>query len=416
MQAIQKVKTGIPNSEVYDKILAYNAGRDPLRLNIKLAKMAKDPFSFLRGSCHLFYEGVHHELNAINSPATWICGDLHLENFGSYKGDNGLAYFDINDFDECALAPCLWELTRLLTSLIVAEKKLQINQLQSNNMLYDMLERYAQTLASGKPKWVERKTAKGMVSNLLESLSKRSYKDFINSRSELRTGKRRLIIDEKRVLKLSKKEKEAALRIFKNIMPNTENGEFYYPLDIARRVAGTGSLGLERYVILVLGEKSENKPRLIDIKQMNASALTPYLSLKQPKWQNQAVRVATIQARAQAIAPALLKPVHFEQKAYLIKELQPSQDRLDLSQWQGNLIRLDNVFETMAEVVAWSHLRNAGFNQAAKPETFMKFGEDYPNWREAVQNIAKRAAEINHQQWVEFKCTYRNKAKSLISL
>ena len=149
-------------------------------------------------------------------------------------------------------------------------------------------------------------------------------------------------------------------------MPNTEKGDFYQPLDIARRVAGTGSLGVERFIVLVAGEKGEHKPRLIDMKQVNTSALTPYLTLKQPKWKNQAERVATIQARSQAIAPALLKPVAADNKAYLIKELQPSQDRLDLIQWQGNLTRLDNVFETMAEVVAWSHLRNAGFYNAAK--------------------------------------------------
>ena len=40
-----------------------------------------------------------------HSPVCWICGDLHIENFGSYKGDNRLVYFDLNDFDESILAP-----------------------------------------------------------------------------------------------------------------------------------------------------------------------------------------------------------------------------------------------------------------------------------------------------------------------
>ena len=410
---MQKANPVLGDTQVYEAILTHNAAREPERLNIKLALMAKDSFTFMRGSCHLFYATMHRELNAIKSPATWICGDLHLENFSTYKGDNGLAYFDISDFDECALAPCLWEVIRLLTSLVVATKTLLLNPIQNDKMLHEMLDRYAHTLASGKPKWVERKTAKGMVSNLLNSLSKRSQKDFINSRSELRGGKRRLIIDEKRTLKLNQQEKTAALNLFKNVMPNTNKGEFYQPLDIARRVAGTGSLGLERYVVLVLGEQAENKPRLIDMKQVDVSALMPYLSLTQPQWQNQAERIATIQARAQAIAPALLKPVCFEQKSYLIKELQPSQDRLDLSQWQGNLTRLDNVFETMAEVVGWSHLRNAGFKQAAKPEDFIQFGADYPNWRDEVLNIAKKAAALNDQQWLAYKHVYLKQKKQL---
>ena len=394
------------NTEIFDKVMAYNSGREPERLAMKLALMAKDPFTFMRGSCHLFYEDHHAELNKLASPAAWVCGDLHLENFGSYKGDNGLTYFDLNDFDECALAPCLWEVTRLLTSLIVAAKSLQLSQTQSEKMLNEMLDRYALTLASGKAKWIERKTAKGMVSQLLDSLSKRSQKDFINSRSELKAGKRKLIIDGKRTLKLNKNDKIAALELFKKVMPRTAKSEFYQPLDIARRVAGTGSLGVERYIILVAGDPDEIKPRLIDMKQINASALVPYLSLKQPKWNSQAERVSMIQGRSQAIAPALLKPVSFDNTAYLVKELQPSQDRLDLSLWQGNLTRLDNVFETMAEVVAWSHLRNAGFYNAAKPEALMQFGEHYNNWRDDVLKLAKTAAEINQQHWVAYKNSY----------
>src|SRR5712671_315 len=57
-----------------------------------------------------------------DAPLVWVCGDLHLENFGSFHGDDGRANFDVNDFDEAALAPASWDLARLLTSLHLAEK------------------------------------------------------------------------------------------------------------------------------------------------------------------------------------------------------------------------------------------------------------------------------------------------------
>ena len=60
---------------------------------------------FLRGSAHLFHARLKRGVFK-PAPVAWCCGDMHLENFGSYHGDNGLAYFDINDFDEAALAPC----------------------------------------------------------------------------------------------------------------------------------------------------------------------------------------------------------------------------------------------------------------------------------------------------------------------
>ena len=88
------------------RITTYNYGRDPERLSRKYAAMRADVFAFLRGTCHLFYEDWPHISTLNDAPRTWICGDLHLENFGSYKGDNRLTYFDLNDFDEAILAPC----------------------------------------------------------------------------------------------------------------------------------------------------------------------------------------------------------------------------------------------------------------------------------------------------------------------
>ena len=105
---------------VAERIRRFNAGRDPERLRLKYKAMHKDPFAFLRGTCHLFYEDWPARSPLNDAPLAWICGDLHLENFGTFKGDNGLEYFDLNDFDEAILAPCTWDITRLVTDKIVA--------------------------------------------------------------------------------------------------------------------------------------------------------------------------------------------------------------------------------------------------------------------------------------------------------
>ena len=94
---------------------------------MKYRNMRTSPFVFLRATCHLFYERVAPDLHAMQAPLTWCMGDMHLENFGSYKGDNRLAYFDLNDFDEAVLAPTHWDLIRFLTSILVGAKSLGIN-------------------------------------------------------------------------------------------------------------------------------------------------------------------------------------------------------------------------------------------------------------------------------------------------
>ncbi len=59
-------------------IHAFNAGREPERLALKYRAMAADPFAFLRGSCHLFYQDYAAAGPDVVAPVAWVCGDLHL--------------------------------------------------------------------------------------------------------------------------------------------------------------------------------------------------------------------------------------------------------------------------------------------------------------------------------------------------
>lgn len=68
------------------------------------------------------------------APAVWSCGDLHLENFGSFKADNGLTQFDINDFDESALAPATWELVRFVTSVLIGADTLGVPEAKAQQL------------------------------------------------------------------------------------------------------------------------------------------------------------------------------------------------------------------------------------------------------------------------------------------
>ena len=93
-------------------ILNFNAGRDSERLAMKYHNMRRDAFVFLRGTCHLFYARLPRHTLFQSAPLAWCCGDMHLENFGSYKADNRLVYFDINDFicvNQCNQWQSFWQ-------------------------------------------------------------------------------------------------------------------------------------------------------------------------------------------------------------------------------------------------------------------------------------------------------------------
>jgi uncharacterized protein (DUF2252 family) len=326
-------------------------------------------------------------LNA--APAVWVCGDLHLENFGSYKGDNRLSYFDINDFDEAALAPCSWDLTRFLTSILVGARTLQVNEPEALALCNCALDAYASALSIGHAHTVERETAVGMVEDLLISLKQRDRKDFLNERTEQERGQRRLKIDSKKTLAVTKVERDKVKTLLEVWSTKQAEPDFFQLLDVARRIAGTGSLGVERYVLLVEGNGSPNKNYLLDLKLEPGSALQPYLKLPQPQWSNQAERVVAIQKRMQGTSPALISTLEDDGKSYVLRELQPIQDRVNLNQWNGKLRRLEKVMQTMGELIAWAQLRSSGRQGSAIADELINFGQDQ-NWRRELLDYAQK--------------------------
>jgi uncharacterized protein (DUF2252 family) len=366
---------------VVERIQNFNQGRDPKLLQLKYQAMRFDVFSFFRGTCHLFYEDFPADSPLNNTPLVWVCGDLHLENFGSYKGDNRLVYFDINDFDETALAPCSWDLARFLTSVFVGVHTLGVSEAEEVFLCNSFLDAYFDALTKGKAKSVETETSEGMVKELLESLKQRRRKDFLNERTVEKKGKRRLIIDNKRTRNCEIEQKEKVKAAINNWAATQPKPQFFKVLDVAGRIAGTGSLGVSRYVILVEGNGSPHQNYLLDLKQESPSSLTPYLKQFQPRWDTEAARVVAIQQRMQGTSPALLSTVMLNEKSYVLRELQPLQDRVRLNLWNGKLRRLEKVMKTMGKITAWDQLRSSGRQGSAIADELIQYAinTDKPN-------------------------------------
>ena len=95
----------------------------------------------------------------------WISRDLHRENFGSYKSDNRMVYFDLNDFDEAILAAAAWEAARIKTGIFVAFEALNIEQKGALNMAQLFLKKYASILAGKNQTILSQKPRKGSCRN-----------------------------------------------------------------------------------------------------------------------------------------------------------------------------------------------------------------------------------------------------------
>src|SRR6195952_3309815 len=129
-------------NNVSNRIKLFNEGRLPEMLKLKYEAMATNAFVFFRGTCHLYFEDLAKADAMPPAPLSWICGDLHIENYGSYKGENRLVYFDMNDFDEGVLAPAVWEISRMLTCIFVAFEALKIGEREALRMATLFLKSY----------------------------------------------------------------------------------------------------------------------------------------------------------------------------------------------------------------------------------------------------------------------------------
>jgi len=114
--------------------------------------MASAPFPFMRGT---FYRWVQRWpkvcSNLTDAPMVLAVGDLHIENFGTWRDREGRLVWGINDFDEAAYLPYTMDLVRLATSayLAIAEKNISLDRAHASDAI---LTGYRDGLeAHGKP-------------------------------------------------------------------------------------------------------------------------------------------------------------------------------------------------------------------------------------------------------------------------
>jgi Uncharacterized protein conserved in bacteria (DUF2252) len=83
--------------------------------------MAESPFVFLRATYYAWakaWPATSREVG--DAPRVTCVGDLHLENFGTWRDGEGRLAWGINDFDEASDLPYTNDLVRLATSVALA--------------------------------------------------------------------------------------------------------------------------------------------------------------------------------------------------------------------------------------------------------------------------------------------------------
>jgi len=402
LYAINKLRM----SKLSETLKNFNAPLVPDIVKLKYEAMAENIFRFYRGTAHLFYEDLAAAKDFPASPITWLCGDLHLENFGSYKADNKLVYFDLNDFDEAVLAPAAWELARMVTSILIAFESLKIEPEKAQKMARLFLKTYSATLAKGKAISIDPRTSKGIVCQFLINAANNKPTDVLEKKTDQRKKKMRLSLSDEHHLKIPKPLRLGLMEHIQNWVHNSNESPYNFEVkDAVFRIAGTGSIGVKRYLFLLKSTNTKKKYLLVDMKQSRPSSLLPYLDVKQPAWQTEAERIIAIQQRMQNMSASLLSSTIFHGEPFVLQELQPVKDSINFKLIRDQYRDIYQVIDDMATLTASAQLRSGGMNGSATIDELKAFAVN-PGWQQPLLDYTFKYAKKTKQYYIQYLKDY----------
>src|SRR5271165_225686 len=196
-------------------------------LRFKHEQMAAALFPFFRATFYRWLQVWPEECAELDRvPHILSVGDLHVENFGTWRDTDGRLVWGINDFDEASLFPYTMDLVRLATSALLAsrEERLAMKPKESASAI---LQGYESGMQEGGRPFVL-----GESHSWLRAIAESKLRDpviFWKKMDANPTAKGEI--------------PESAREAIEHMLP--EPG---LPYRLARRRAGLGSLGRTRLV------------------------------------------------------------------------------------------------------------------------------------------------------------------------
>jgi uncharacterized protein (DUF2252 family) len=321
--------------------------------------MGEDLFAFFRGANPLFGAAWPALIPVDPGPSILICGDLHLENFGAYRAEDGEFVFDINDFDEALVGPCSLDLIRCSTSILLAAEVWGLSPIQAMRMVLGYLERYRAEIAERR---VARANFQGPIDELLGKFALGTQAELLDHMTKLgKSGVRSIRRSDGKLPPIHQHEAAGVIEAVETYGRSIGQADAFRVLDVSARIAGIGSLGVKRYVALVEGDGSTVGNRLLDIKAAAPSSLIGCTDAPQPlAWlDDDARRVVDSQRRLQAAPTAGLDVICVNGEDFRVRELIPDENRAKLDRFRRKPSKLRQAVEIAGTITAYSQIRGA---------------------------------------------------------
>jgi uncharacterized protein (DUF2252 family) len=313
--------------------------RFPALLARKLLRMKTSPLAFLRGAAPIFYELLAAEPDLAAGPAGdgFIQGDTHLENFGAYSPavqdgtawKKGHATFQLNDFDEATRGAWRWDVLRLTTSLVLSGRELG----QSGSAVLRLCELLLKSHAAAAFADTPLPAMPRPVAELVEKVDGRSHKKLLDDRTEAAGAARHFVRGDRytEAPEAAVRALPAALLLFaeRSASKGGPKPEQLEILDVAFRIAGTGSLGSLRLAVLTRGKGGEEGSWLFDLKEQSSCSVD-VLSARAPS----SARAEEVEEAFRSCVespPRMLGTSRLGEHDVLVRRLTPQEDKLSLN-------------------------------------------------------------------------------------
>lgn len=348
-----------------EAILRFNEGRKPDLIREKFERMGEDVFAFFRGTDHLFAAAWGNLKPVDPGPSILICGDLHVENFGTYRAEDGDFVFDLNDFDESIVGPCSIDLVRCSTSVLLAAQVWGLSPIQAMRTVLGYLDSYRRTIAQtvggdhiGRASIAEEF---GPIEDLMGKCALANQGDLLDHITRLdKSGNRSIRRSDGKFPAPGKANASAVTEAVQAYGRAKGNPDHYRVLDVSARIAGIGGLGLRRFVALIEGSGSPVGNRLLDLKEIGPPSLRGLADGSQPAaWTDDARRAVDAQRKLQGKPAAGLDVIEMEGAMFRLRELIPDENRARIDRFRRKPSRLRRAVEVAGRITAWAQLRGA---------------------------------------------------------
>jgi hypothetical protein len=324
--------------------------------------MKKSPFAFLRATYWRWAEIIGDVWADIgNAPLVLAVGDIHLENFGTWRDVDGRLVWGVNDFDEAAEMPFVLDLLRLAASAVLGAGK---SRGPAGPICRAILTGYRNGLHAPKPFVLDREHA---WMRQMFVASEKDRTDFWDKMTPDMGAAQHQPLDR-------------YLQGLRNAMPDPMLEMTVWP-----RSGGLGSLGRPRWVALAEWQGGA--------VVREAKAAVPSAWARVPGRGVARIAVSEI-TRGRYRAPDPWYRLTSE--SVIIRRLSPNARKIELKkEGDAKLLLQKNMLQAMGHELANVHL--GVVNRSAEIERYLRKRED--DWLTRAAERAVEAVSCDFERW-----------------